>query len=44
MARASHKPEVSAAVIADRFCDQMIQNLRHNVSESKKRSRYAVVV
>ncbi len=32
-------PEISASALTARFCDEMIQNLRHNVSESKKRSR-----
>ena len=35
--------EVPASVITDRFCEQMIRNLRHNVSESKKRLRQVVV-
>jgi len=45
MVALSHKraPDVSASVVTDRFCDEMIQNLRHNVSESKKRSRHAVL-
>lgn len=46
MVRVSHRraSEVPASVIADGFCEQMIQNLRHNVSESKRRLRQAVVV
>ena len=27
----------SAEKLADRFCDEMIDNLRHNVGEQKKR-------
>ena len=45
VAKLSHKrvEGVSASVVTDRFCDEMIQNLRHNVSESKKRSRHAIL-
>ena len=37
-ARGQDVPEISASALTARFCDEMIQNLRHNVSESKKRS------
>lgn len=36
-------PEISVSEITDRFCDEMIQNLRRNVSESKKKSRRAIL-
>jgi len=41
----SHKrvPEVRASVMTDRFCSEMMENLRHNVSESKKRRAQIVV-
>jgi hypothetical protein len=32
-----HAEPISAAKLADQFCDAMIDNLRHNVGEQKKR-------
>jgi hypothetical protein len=39
-----HAAEPSASAMAEKFCDDMIHNLRHNVSESKKRLREAIQV
>lgn len=46
MAKVSREQEaaVPASVVAHQFCGQLIQNLRHNVAESKKRARQVVAV
>lgn len=46
MAKVGREQEaaVPASVLAHQFCGQMIQNLRHNVSDSKKRARQVVAV
>jgi hypothetical protein len=36
--------EPSASAMADRFCDEMIENLRNNIAASKKRLRQAIQV